>query len=45
MLGLDCEHCMDGQKAHLNDDKAVIQVMNKYNTLVAIEVLVESRGV
>lgn len=34
-----------GQRAHLNDDKAFIQVMNKLNTLVAIEVLVESRGV
>lgn len=34
-----------GQRAHLNDDNAVIQVMNKFNTLVAIEVLVESRGV
>lgn len=34
-----------GQRAHLNDDNAFIQVMNKFNTLVAIEVLVESRGV
>lgn len=34
-----------GQRAHLNDDYAFIQVMNKFNTLVAIEVLVESRGV
>lgn len=45
LLDLVREHCMVCQRAHLNDENAVIQVMNKLNTLVAIEVLVESRGV